>query len=397
MAPLQTRGRVRSRGRRAGAGAGGGGAQGERDEVIVGELCAWFGRYGRDLPWRRRPGHRRDPYLALVSEVMLQQTQVSRVLEKFGPFVERFGSIGELAAAHEDEVLALWSGMGYYRRARALHAAARTIVERHGGEVPSDAVTLRALPGVGRYTAGAIASIVFGAPEPTVDGNIARVLLRVEGREVEHGAGLAWAWKRAAVLARCAGPQRRGGGAGVFNEAMMELGATVCAPRLPRCGACPVRALCRAHASGRQERIPRPKVSGVRSVLYCAAVVLRDDEGRLLVERRGDAGMWAGLWQVPTIESAARAPGRVQLERVMGLRTLRRIVSFEHATTHRDVRFAVWHGRPLACAAAARCATLRGAIWMDRAAVAGLAMSSAQRQVLTRAGAAEKWKGCDGG
>jgi A/G-specific adenine glycosylase len=374
-----------------------------RDTQIAARLCGWFWNNARQLPWRTPPGQPRDAYAALVSEVMLQQTQVSRVVEKFGPFLDRFDSVQALAAAPEGEVLAAWSGMGYYRRARNLQAAARAIVERHGGLVPGDVKALRALPGIGRYTAGAIASIVFGRAVATVDGNIARVLLRVEGRELEAAKGVLWAWTRAeqlmAAVAGCDTDQRDccrarsrhiGGRArrtapGVLNEALMELGATVCTPRLPRCGECPLRGMCQAAAEARQERIPRPKVQRERPVLHCASVVLEDGRGRVLVEQRGERGMWAGLWQAPTLECGQRPARRADLERVMGLPrgVLAKVGAFSHATTHRDVRFVVWKGEPLTAADSRVVLEARtGAEWKPRAAIARLGLSNAQRKVL---------------
>ncbi len=212
------------------------------DRQLAARLESWFRKQARPLPWRvvdRRSG-RRNPYRALVAEVMLQQTQVGRVLEKYGPFLRRFPTVRALAAADEQEVLAAWSGLGYYRRARLLHCAARAIVERHRGRIPDDAAALRALPGVGRYTAGAIASIVFGRAEPIVDGNVRRVLLRIEGRAVraKRDGNDGWCWDQAGRLVKSAASPA------VFNEALMELGATVCVPRGPKCVACPIAAWC---------------------------------------------------------------------------------------------------------------------------------------------------------
>jgi len=189
----------------------------------------------------------RDPYFSLVSELMLQQTQVARVIEKFTEFVGRFPTVEALARADEGGVLAVWSGLGYYRRARHLHRAAREIVARFEGRVPTTVEELMTLPGVGRYTAGAVASMVFGRAEPLVDGNVARVLVRIEGRECSAAEGVAWAWERAGELVRIAeAPKGQSAkrsllGPGVFNEGLMELGAVVCVPRGPRCGVCPVR------------------------------------------------------------------------------------------------------------------------------------------------------------
>lgn len=334
------------------------------DRRLARVLARWFDGSARALPWRVAP---RDPYLSLISEFMLQQTQVGRVLEKWGPFVARFPTLSALARAEESEVLAAWSGLGYYRRARLLHAAAREVRDRFGGQVPSDPAVLRGLPGVGRYTAGAIASIAFGRPEPIVDGNVARVLLRLEGRRLGPERGISWAWDRAGELAAAA--ERPG----VFNEALMELGATVCTPRGPRCGACPVRSVCRARELGAQDRIPARKRGAERSTLWCAAVVVRDGRGRLLLERRPMRGLFAGLWQAPTLESRA-APSEAEIAGALGVRGLRPRGNFEHVLSHRLLRFTVYEGRGGAGEAGRR--------WCEPARLEEFALSNAQRRAI---------------
>lgn len=353
-------------------------------ENIWPALVAWFASNRRDLPWRRvGPDGTRDAYAALVSEFMLQQTQVSRVLEKFEPFMKRFPNPASLARAREDDVLAMWSGLGYYRRARMLHAAAKAITERHHAQVPSDAAALRALPGVGRYTAGAIASIAFGQPEPIVDGNVSRVLQRLAAREgaADEAAVRAWCWERATELAISAGPK-----AGLFNEGLMELGATVCTPRNPACGVCPLAAMCRARRDGIVESIPRPKRAANRSPMWCAVALIEDDQGRVLIERRpSDVGMWAGLWQAPTLESAKRAvPRKALAERIsFHVTALRKIGAFAHTTTHRDVRFVVYAGR-----AGAAYVPPAGLSFESRERVRELGLSNPQARILLGAGPA---------
>ena len=337
-------------------------------------LASWFGQAARDLPWRRR----RSGYHALVSELMLQQTQVSRVLEKFGPFVRRFPTAAALAAASEDEVLAAWQGLGYYRRARLLHAAAKAVVERHGGRVPSDLEALLALPGVGRYTAGAIASIAFGARAPIVDGNVARVFQRLAAR-----AGSAsdrdvseWAWERAADFVEQADDPA------VANEALMELGATVCTPAAPRCGSCPLAGMCRANAEGRVDEIPAPKRKVARKdlVLLCARVVRAD--GAVLLEQRPRGGLWGGLWQPPTVESAdgesmaATAAGELL---ALGVPLVHaEIVPF--ATTHRAIRFVVFEAKVRGTGA--KLAT-GGRRWVTPRELPGFALSNAAKRIVT--------------
>jgi A/G-specific adenine glycosylase len=214
---------------------------------------AWFDRSARDLPWRVGDPITgvRDPYHVLVSEVMLQQTQVARVIEKFAAFLARFPTVRALAAASEDDVLAAWTGLGYYRRARLLHACAKRIVERHAGQIPAEIAALRELPGIGAYTAGAIASLAFAKPEPLVDTNVSRVLLRIAGKQlaVSDKAASAWAWEQARDLVHVAAEARgtpllrARNRPGAWNEALMELGATVCTLPTPRCVLCSVQSL----------------------------------------------------------------------------------------------------------------------------------------------------------
>ncbi len=355
----------------------------DRDRRIVRTLCAWFAANRRDLPWRRpEPSGRRDAYRSLVSEIMLQQTQVARAAEKFGPFVERFPTVNDLAEASIDEVLALWSGLGYYRRARSLHRCAQEIVERFGA-VPASAVDLQTLPGIGRYTAGAVASIVFDEPAPIVDGNVTRVLLRVEGRDIDPGSreSASFCWERAERLVRSAARSRAAGvSPGVFNEAMMELGALVCTPRSPGCDRCPLGTICVARQQGKQHAIPRPKRAGAKPTLHMACVVVRDPRGRLLVEQRPARGLWAGLWQPPTLESD-RPIRKSAVADHFGLasgglcRDDGRNRQFVWATSHRTVRVAVYRSPSAPAGAATQC-------WLSERQLARRALGSLQRRIL---------------
>jgi len=321
------------------------------DRSLARKVEAWFAKHRRDLPWRVEVKGSRSPYYALVSEVMLQQTQASRVAERFERFIGRFPSFDALARATEDEVLAEWTGLGYYRRARNLHAAARAVVERHRGEPPRDVEALRALPGVGRYTAGAIASVCFDAPTPIVDANVARVLLRVEGRRlaISDPAAQRFAWERAEALVRAATSPA------AFNEGLMELGALVCTPRTPRCLSCPLKARCAAFERGLQDAIPVRAVKADPPTTHHAAVVVRArgvDHEVFLVEQRPDRGLWARLWQAPTLESDA-PPTAAQVRafiatrlgaptRSIRARDLTPREQFVRTTSSRTVRFAVY-------------------------------------------------------
>jgi A/G-specific adenine glycosylase len=319
--------------------------QTDHARALVAALGRWFRAHRRDFPWRLHDPETgaRDPYRVLVSEVMLQQTQASRVVEKYGEFLERFPTIAHLAGSSEDRVLAAWTGLGYYRRARLLHAAAKGVMDRHGGVFPSDFASIRALPGVGAYTAGAVASLAFGQRHPAVDTNVSRVLLRVGGRAMVPGTPGARTLcdnSARALLAESREP-------GVLNESLIELGATVCVARSPRCGACPVRDWCRAYAKGKTGVIPAKKARAARTRVVHACVVLREGRGGVVLVRRPAKGLWAGLWQVPTVESGVSeaAPSVARVRRVLGLPagcTLRQAERFTFATTHREVEFVVY-------------------------------------------------------
>lgn len=263
---------------------------------VAGRLRRWFTRAGRDLPWRRS----RDPYRVWVSEIMLQQTQVERVKDFYTRFLAAFPDVHALAVAREDRVLRLWEGLGYYRRARQLHAAAKRISADHGGAFPRTATDLRSLPGIGRYTAGAIASIAFDAPEPIVEANSRRVLARLAGydRPLDGPRGDEPIWEIAAGVV----PRRE---PGRFNQALMDLGAMVCTPSRPLCTTCPLAALCVAHRTGRVGDIPVKSSRRATQRLRETAVVARHGD-RVLVERRKPGEWWQGLWDFPREGVAAK-------------------------------------------------------------------------------------------
>ena len=279
--------------RRASAAAARSLPSARRVHTIRAALLAWYAAHRRDLPWRRTS----DPYAIWVSEVMLQQTRVETVGPYYERFLRRFPAVAGLARSPVERVLGLWSGLGYYRRARMLHAGAREIVRRHGGKLPADAAALRRLPGIGRYTAGAIASIAFGLAEPILDGNVRRVLARLFGVD---GAALGKRneekrlWDLAAQLVRGSSP-------GDLNQALMELGATVCLPREPNCGACPVRNACHAVAYDVVDRFPAatPRKKTV-SVRVGVAVIRRG--GKVLLERPDETNPFRGSWDLPAVE-----------------------------------------------------------------------------------------------
>jgi A/G-specific adenine glycosylase len=273
-----------------------------------------------------------NPYHVLVSEAMLQQTQVATVIPYFNRFIERFPTLADLAAAEEQDVLRLWQGLGYYSRARNLRAAARVVATEYGGELPRGRDELLKLPGVGRYTAGAVASIAFDRRAPILDGNVARVLCRVDKivGDPRERTTQELLWRRSEEIL----PRRR---VGAFNTAMMELGATVCIPRSPQCLICPVREHCEAYAGGVQEKIPAPRKAKPTPLLRRATYCIRRGE-TWLIEQRPARGRWAGMWQfvtVPVEPSADRAalPVRTTKPRAIGVVT--------HGLTHRRYHFDV--------------------------------------------------------
>jgi len=301
------------------------------------QLLRWYDRHRRSLPWRlpadAPAAARLDPYHVLVSEAMLQQTQVATVIDYFLRFITKFPTIRSLADADPQHVLRAWQGLGYYSRARHLQAAAQMIVVEYGGEIPSDVEELLKLPGVGRYAAGAISSIAFEKSAPIVDGNVARVLCRLEAMpdDPREKSTQAWLWQRAEQIL----PIKR---IGDFNSAMMELGALVCTPKAPKCLLCPVRSHCRALIVGLVEQIPPPRKRPPRP-LHRRRVFAIECDGRYLIEQRPPKGRWAGLWQFITRPWDERQPHQLGFK--VGKPQL--IWEVDHALTHRRYHFQVRH------------------------------------------------------
>jgi len=254
------------------------------------KLLDWYDDHRRDLPWRDET----DPYRVWISEVMLQQTQVTTVVPYYERFLGRFPTLADLAAAPLDDVLKVWEGMGYYARARNLHAAARQVMADHGGELPANYATLRRLPGFGDYTAGAVASIAFGERMPAVDGNVKRVLARLLAI-TDDVTRSATARRLRAIAADLVAPDRPGD----YNQALMELGATLCTPTSPRCLLCPVKGECEGLAQGINESLPFKAPRPERPHYDVTAAVIRGDDGRLLIAQRKPDAMLGGLWEFP--------------------------------------------------------------------------------------------------
>jgi len=287
---------------------------GQTGEQLRQALIIWYENRKRDLPWRKT----RDPYAIWVSEVMLQQTQVKTVLGYYERWMARFPDVTALARAADDDVLHAWQGLGYYSRARRLLAGARAVREKHGGELPRDVAALLELPGVGPYSAGAIASIAFGMPEPIVDGNVVRVLCRLFALQGDPARaplkGALW------TLARELVPRDQ---PGEFNQSLMELGATICTPTSPRCAECPVATRCRALALGKERELPELAKRAAPTEVRTAAAYVRRGDAVLLRQLPAEAPRWAGLWVLPFVElsgtekaeaGAARALSEIGLE-----------------------------------------------------------------------------------
>jgi A/G-specific adenine glycosylase len=320
----------------------------EKQKKIAARLLLWYAQHKRDLPWRR-DAH--DPYRVWISEIMLQQTQVATVIPYYERFVARFPNVQALANAKLDEVLKAWEGAGYYARARNLHRAAQEIVARFGGALPHTVAELRTLPGIGRYTAGAIASIAFNSDAPVLDGNVARVLCRIfkiteEPRIVEKEL-----WAIMELLL----PHGR---AGEFNQAMMELGATVCTPRNPQCRICPLNRLCGARKLGRQNELPM-KSAKKKLPHHEIAVGVVWKRNKLLIAQRPAEKLLGGLWEFPgghrkkneSLQACARR--EIQEELGIHVQVEDEFAVVEHAYSHFSITMHAFHcrwvsGRPRA-------------------------------------------------
>ena len=305
-------------------------------------LLRWYDAGKRDLPWRRN----KDPYRIWLSEIMLQQTRVSAVLEHYREFLTRFPTVEDLASAKLDAVLAAWSGLGYYRRARNLHAAAQKVVAELGGRIPRTSAELRQLPGIGRYTAAAIASIAYDEKCAVLDGNVERVLARVSG----HAATTAELWKSAEDLLS---PNRPGD----FNQAMMELGATVCLPAEPRCLLCPVHKWCETRGAGSKVAQAKRKICELDMALFT------DRDRVKLVRRSKSETVMTGMWELPTLAVAPGPPASP-------------LLNLKHSIMNTDYRVRVWRlSTPQS----------RGGRWWSMRELADIPLTGLARKILRRA------------
>jgi len=390
----------------------------ESDRAAIAEaLLAWYRRSHRDMPWRRS----RDPYAIWVSEIMLQQTRVDTVREPFARFMTRFPTIRALAEAPLADVLSLWSGLGYYARARNLHAAACQISSQHDGQFPVAADDVRALPGIGPYTAGAILSIAFGQRAPILDGNVVRVLSRLfaiaSGPDRADAKRLYWRLAEellpaGAATQKTSPTSEAANDVGDFNQALMELGAVVCTPQRPSCLVCPLSARCRARTQDAVETYPPAKARGRVPIVH-AVTVLLTPHGRkprdaatlvqpVLLLRRPTSGLWGGLWEPPTLwldrdesgeaSETAEAGLLRLLQSRLGLRVsgsqsaaAQRLPPFTHVLSHREIRFTPFALSLNLPDLAALCLDeYEAARWVDASAPLGLGLSAWVRSLLTR-------------
>ena len=332
-------------------------------------LLAWYRRGKRDLPWRRT----KDPYRIWVSEVMLQQTTVRVALPYYESFLRRFDTVTALAAAGEEDVLAAWSGLGYYHRARNLHKGARYLLARHGGAFPRSLEAALAIPGVGLYTASAVLSIAFAKPLPVVDGNVRRVLARFHDLRGKQ-------WLREGPYYNLAEQLLDASAPGDWNQALMELGATICRPRKPACPACPLRRGCRARAAGRQEELPlsrrkRPTVK----VTVAAAVVQK--HGRILLVRREKGRLMGGMWELPQTSLESRGlpdlVGEMKSRHGLTLAPGPLVASAGHTITFRRIRIEAYEARLVG-----RAHDSDRHLWATRDEIASLPVSSMTHKVV---------------
>jgi len=300
-------------------------------------MLSWFAERKRDLPWRRT----RDPYSIWLSEIMLQQTRVAAVIPYYERFLKTFPNVQALARARTDRVLANWAGLGYYSRAKNLQRAAKEIAERHGGDFPREYEAALALPGIGRYTAAAVLSIAYGEPHAVLDGNVARVLARIGALRGDLRAPATWR-----KLAATAQDLLDRNAPGDWNQAMMELGATVCTPKSPRCGECPAEKWCRARKLGVAEKLPSARKKRSTVEITLAAAVLLDPLGRTLLVRQldGDGALFSRMWQFPALETTGADAGEAlagHLREKFGVARmgdLTPLATARHAVTFRNIR-----------------------------------------------------------
>jgi A/G-specific adenine glycosylase len=343
-------------------------------------LLAWYDRARRDLPWRLPPGQAADPYRVWLSEIMLQQTTVKAVIPYYLEFLQRWPTVAALAAARLDDVLAAWAGLGYYSRARNLHACAQAVVERRGGRFPGSEAELRELPGIGPYTAAAIAAIAFGAPATAVDGNVERVVARLFAVTEPLPAAKAELRRLAQRLT----PAAR---AGDHAQAMMDLGATLCTPKRPSCLMCPVADCCAARARGIAAQLPMRAPKPERPLRVALAFVALREDGCVLLRRRPEAGLLGGMLEVPSTDWAEALPPVAEAIRAAPVRANWRALPgiVTHTFTHFRLDATVYRARVPATARLAPAADAPRCQWLPRRDLDAAALPSVMRKLIAHA------------
>jgi A/G-specific adenine glycosylase len=292
-------------------------------------IIAWQKQHGRhDLPWQTKSGQAPDPYAIWVSEIMLQQTQVSAVIPYYLRFMSRFADVSSLAAAEQEEVLQYWSGLGYYSRARNLHAAAQKILDDHNGQFPESIEAIQALPGIGRSTAAAIVSFAFQQPQTILDGNVKRILARYQ--QIEGWPGSPKVENTLWQLAESLVPKQD---TGIYNQGLMDLGATICTRSKPQCSRCPVRETCQARAHDTVKQFPFSKPKKTLPEKACTMLILLKGN-EVLLQKRPQKGIWAGMWSLPEIDSSTIAAEYVKSQFGFDTESLEPLPLVQHSFTH---------------------------------------------------------------
>ena len=303
------------------------------NEDLAGKLLAWYDAHARDLPWRAKRGATPDPYHVWLSEIMLQQTTVAAVRDYYLKFLSRWPKVSDLAEASQDDVLRAWAGLGYYARARNLHACAKEIVRDWGGKFPDTEAELKTLPGIGPYTSAAISAIAFDKPHAAVDGNVERVMARLYAIETPLPAAKPEIRERAQAFV----PRKR---AGDFAQALMDLGATICTPRAANCEICPWTEYCKGRKAGIAESLPRKQAKAKISTRLGIAFWIERDDGHVLLRRRPQKGLLGGMMEIPSTEWGAKLPGKVVAP--VKAKWIKLKTPVEHTFTHFHLTLNVW-------------------------------------------------------
>ncbi len=349
---------------------------------MAGRLLDWYDRHHRKLAWRVAPGTKADPYRVWLSEIMLQQTTVATVDSYFRKFVDKWPTVKHLATAELDDVLRLWAGLGYYARARNLHKCARIVAGKHDGRFPCNEAELKTLPGIGPYTAAAIAAIAFDRPAAAIDGNVERVIARLYAIETP----LPDSKPQIADLTRQLVPARRPGD---FAQALMDLGATVCAPKRANCLVCPWRDACRARSLGFAETLPRRKAKAARPTRYGIAFWIENRDGDIMLRRRPEKGLLGGMMEIPSTEWSSQRPETPEMQAPIKADWQDSKAMVEHTFTHFHLKLDIWRA---AVSDISGITTDTEINWVQPSDMADQALPSLMRKVVARMASPEPLK-----